>query len=173
MISNYNRIVILGSPGSGKTYLAKLISKITGIPAYHTDYIRRGESWYDKSVLEIQEGFNAILSTATWIIEGNCSVCLTERIQKADLIIVFKFSKMRVITNVFIRMIKNLGKTIPECPQCKEHINLEFLKYTWDFSYKRQPDIETIIEQNCKGDLVCFSNWRMYKQQFRGDKIDQ
>lgn len=171
MVQIYKKIIILGGPGAGKTYLAQHLSNITRIPIYHTDYIRRGDRWADKPLLEIENSFKSILLTSKWIIEGNCRVCLLERIQDAELVIILNFSKWRLMKNVLIRMVKNFGKPIPECPQCKEHFSLEFLKYTWTFTYKRLPQIETMVKENCNGKVICFLNWKKYTEYFEEGKF--
>ena len=41
----YNRIAIVGAPGTGKTTLANILSEIFNIPATHIDGIHHLENW--------------------------------------------------------------------------------------------------------------------------------
>ena len=39
------KILVIGSPGSGKSYFSKQLSKILNIPVYHLDLIYWHENW--------------------------------------------------------------------------------------------------------------------------------
>lgn len=59
------RIVITGSPLAGKTTLAGIIAKITGVPVFHTDDVKDLE-WSEAS----QAVSGWLAREGSWIIEG-------------------------------------------------------------------------------------------------------
>ncbi|MDX1739591.1 MAG: DNA topology modulation protein FlaR, partial [Alphaproteobacteria bacterium] len=69
----YQKLHIIGGPGSGKSYIARKLSEKYGLPQHdlddifwdrnHADYIRSGDE-------ARQTNLESILSNDTWIIEG-------------------------------------------------------------------------------------------------------
>jgi adenylate kinase family enzyme len=82
------KIRIIGSCGSGKSYLAKEISKILGITNYELDNMiwdRSGENLRFPEDIRDTE-FNRIVSSESWIIEGVQYNWTNESFRKADFI---------------------------------------------------------------------------------------
>jgi len=44
-IYNYNKIVIFGAAGAGKSYTAMRIAELTGYPVYHLDAVFFRDGW--------------------------------------------------------------------------------------------------------------------------------
>ena len=83
------KIIIIGCPGSGKTTFAEKLQRVTNLPLYYLDaiwhkpdrtHISREE--YDKKLAEI-------FQIEKWIIDGNYSRTMEERIQNSDTIFLF------------------------------------------------------------------------------------
>ena len=82
-----NRIMVVGSPGSGKSFFSTELSKKLNIPLYHLDNI-----WWNKDKTHIsREEFDAklkeIINKDKWIIDGDYSRTYSLRMEKADTII--------------------------------------------------------------------------------------
>ena len=80
------RILIIGSPGAGKSTFAKELAKRTEISLFHLDLI-----WFhDNGDMESREIFDKklqeILETARWIIDGYYPRTLEHRLKYADTI---------------------------------------------------------------------------------------
>ena len=78
------RILIIGSPGVGKSTFAKELAKRTGVPLFHLDLI-----WFhDNGDMESREIFDKklqeILETERWIIDGYYPRTLEHRLKYAD-----------------------------------------------------------------------------------------
>lgn len=135
----YNKILIVGGIGSGKTTLAKKLSKILKIKNYELDdiaYIRR--DIHEKQKPEIRDKkVKSILKKRKWIIEGFYSRAWTYPIyRKADIVLILNiktstsknrlirrfikrklsFKKKRNVNQKFKRMI-SLVKYIDEYPK--------------------------------------------------------
>ncbi|RRJ20788.1 topology modulation protein, partial [Pseudomonas aeruginosa] len=67
----YNKVLVIGSPGSGKSALSNYLSKYMSLPLYHLDQI----NWKDDNrTIEQDELINEIkdiLVQHYWIIDGN------------------------------------------------------------------------------------------------------
>lgn len=103
------RIHIIGSVGSGKTYLAKFLSKQLSIPFYQLDNIvwrRTPKGDVRNSEQERDRLFKEIISQESWVIEGAHHKWVSESFDKSDLIIYISPSKWSRDVRVFTRYIK-------------------------------------------------------------------
>ena len=70
------RLVIVGTSGSGKTTMAKALSRALGVPRIELDAINWRPGWYDIAVHEPDEFFRLVAAAAAgeaWVIDGNYS----------------------------------------------------------------------------------------------------
>ena len=100
----YNRIWIIGGSGSGKTYLARKISKILKIKNYELDDI----IWDKKYTLKrpkalMVKKLKKITKKEKWIIEGVSSSWIESGIKRADLVILLKVHSSKIIWRLFLR----------------------------------------------------------------------
>ena len=98
------RIMIVGKSGSGKTYFADKLSQSTGIKAIHLDKLYYNPDWshaYTKD--EFTTLVSEIINGDKWIIDGNYSRTMDERVRRADVIIFFNTSLLKSFYYVIIR----------------------------------------------------------------------
>jgi adenylate kinase family enzyme len=68
-----------------------------------------------------------------WVIDGNYSTTLEERMQRADTAIYLRVSRLTALWRVLTRRILYHGKVRAELPDgCYEKIDFEFLKWIWN-----------------------------------------
>lgn len=116
-MSTYNKILIVGGIGSGKTTLARKLSKLLKIRNYELDNIAyKRREIYEKYPPEIRDKkVKLLLKRKKWIIEGFYSRTWTHKIhKKADIIIILNVktsvSKSRLIRR-FIKRKLSLKKS--------------------------------------------------------------
>ena len=78
------KILVIGSPGSGKSYFSKKLSKILNIPVYHLDLIYWHENWVSMPKEEFEKKQNEIMEQDNWIIDGNYQRTLEIRLKNAN-----------------------------------------------------------------------------------------
>ncbi|MBU4501999.1 MAG: AAA family ATPase [Nanoarchaeota archaeon] len=112
----FERIYVLGTCGSGKSYLARELSEILGIKHYDLDDIfwerKFGKKRDKKERLKL---FRKLCNKKKWIVEGAYSVWIDYGIKKSDLVIVLDtkipVSLWRIIKRTIKReKSKKLGK---------------------------------------------------------------
>jgi len=145
------KIVIAGSPASGKTTLAYQLRDKFNIPLYHLDKIFWIESkgiTQEKFLLEQVK----ILNRDSWILDGGFvrSHSFDIRMQSADTIIIFDLPKLLIMWRLIKRYVQFLGKKRPDMPlRHNENISIiwHVIKYTLyypkDVLYKKLKEFST------------------------------
>ena len=144
---NWNRISIIGGPGTGKTTLSNELSKIYNIPAIHIDGIHHLENWQIRDKNERDKMILDIVEQEKWIIDGTYKDTLKKRLEKSDLIIWLDYSTCMLLKGVINRWIKGRGKEREEIPGCKERLNFKFLIYVSKYNKEKRK----FIVDNIKG----------------------
>ena len=144
------KIHIIGCSGSGKTYLARALSKKYNISHYDLDDIQWDNNSQGYGVKMPLEKRNAllqeILTNDEWIIEGVYYAWVQESFEKADIIYVLDIPKHIYISRIIIRFLKRkLGTEKGKKETLKSLCNL--LKWTNTFQTKNLTEIKYILEK--------------------------
>ena len=83
------KVIIIGCPGAGKSYFAKKLHSITGIPLYHLDMIWHKPDKTHIGRVEFDETLKRIFPNDAWIMDGNYSRTMEMRMHACDTIILF------------------------------------------------------------------------------------
>ncbi|MEB7779864.1 topology modulation protein [Mammaliicoccus fleurettii] len=127
----YKRIMIIGSPGSGKSTLGHKLHNKIDLPLYHLDEIQwiNNKETIDSKLFE--KTLNELVERDEWIIDGNYNRTIEVRLKRADLVIWLNYSR----TICMFRIFKRLFQSIFINPQGgnPKTISLEFIKFVWNF----------------------------------------
>lgn len=87
-----DKIIIIGCPGSGKSYLSRYLKDYSKLPLYHLDNLYWFGDYDHISEEEFVSKVNKIMSTDKWIIDGHFKSSIEDRIKNAQAIIYFNLS---------------------------------------------------------------------------------
>lgn len=126
------KISILGYSGSGKSSLAKVLSKKYDLTTLHFDSIQFLENWKvrDKEEkMKIVENF--LNKEKSWVLDGNYSkLYFDRRMEESDTIIFLLFNRFACLSRAYKRYKKYKNKTRPDMAEgCNEKFDLEFIKW--------------------------------------------
>jgi GNAT superfamily N-acetyltransferase len=82
----YQKMLVLGSPGAGKSYLSRELALRFSYPVVHMDVLYWRENWAHLSDEEMLKALDKVLAEKSWIIDGNYASTLEHRYQKADIV---------------------------------------------------------------------------------------
>ncbi|MBI6548494.1 hypothetical protein [Xenorhabdus lircayensis] len=129
MIDNMHRILVIGSPGAGKSTFAKKLSQICSIPLFHLDQEYWQQGWIAPSAEEWQQKLWFLTNRSEWIIDGNYGSSLSQRLEKADTVIHLYLPTYICLFQALKRIFKWHGKQRPDMASgCHEKMNINFLR---------------------------------------------
>lgn len=136
------RVCVIGCGGSGKTTFSKKLAALTNLPLIHLDMLYWYPGWVIKPQTEFDDEINHILKQSSWIMDGNYIWTLPKFFNYTDTIIWLDYSTWHCLCGVFKRLIQNFGRTRDDmAPGCKEHFDLSFIEYVFNFRRTKRPEI--------------------------------
>ena len=107
----YKRIYIIGNSASGKSRLAKRLSRILKIKSYDLDdFYWKRKFTKKRDIKEIQKKVTEIATKEKWIIEGVYSSCIKCSIDRADLIIWLDYTFPVILLRLLMRQLRDRQK---------------------------------------------------------------
>lgn len=124
------RVLIIGSPGAGKTFLSKQLAEKLKLPLIHLDHLYYKPDWVSIEKPEFDKLLQVELEKDSWIMDGNYNRTIPHRIKYADTVICLDYGRWicawRAIKRCFIN-------SIDQAEGCPQKIDFKFLKYIlWD-----------------------------------------
>lgn len=142
------RVLVMGSPGSGKSMFAKKLSAITGIPVVSIDALFWKPGWTPSEDAEFDDRVAEAAQAPRWIMDGNyLSHAGMLRRERADTVIWLDLPRVTSMIGVMTRIVTSYGRVRSEMtPGCPEKINAEFLGYVWTFRREQRPGLARFLE---------------------------
>jgi adenylate kinase family enzyme len=143
------RILVMGSSGSGKSTFARRLSAITNIPTVSLDALFWRPGWIEPNKDEFKQRVAEAVSQPRWIMDGNYlrSGVGELRRELSDTVIWFDLPHSTCMLGVLRRMAGSYGRVRLEMAEgCPEKIDFEFLRYVWTFHQQQRPKLVTYFE---------------------------
>lgn len=87
----FEKIIVIGSPGAGKSTFSRKLRDITGLPLYYLDMLWHRPDKTNISKEKFDEELNRIILGDRWIIDGNYSRTLETRLKRCDTVFLMDF----------------------------------------------------------------------------------
>lgn len=164
-----NRILVIGSPGSGKSTFSRKLSGILEIPLTHLDMLFWNE---DKTTVDnhiFLKRLDKALSGESWIIDGNYLNTLEIRLKKSDTVFFLDYTLETCLEGVKSR----IGKPRLDMPWIETEEDPGFTDYIIDFNTTQIPKIKEILEENSDKKIVTFKDRKdaiLYLNNLKKDK---
>ena len=149
------KVIIIGSPGAGKSTFARKLGDVTGIHLYHLDML-----WHnvDKSHVS-REVFDArldeIFKQDEWIIDGNYGRTLERRLIECDTVFFMDYPLEVCLSGIESR----IGKKREDMPWTETEFDEEFKQWVIDFPKEQLPRIYELIEKYSEGrEIIIFKS---------------
>lgn len=137
------RIMIIGSPGAGKSTFARKLRGITELPLYYLDTIWHKPDRTNISKEEFDERLKEIVKEDRWIIDGNYQRTLKIRLERCDTVFFLDYPLEICLKGAEGR----IGKRREDLPWLETEFDEEFRQYIVDFSKDQLPEIYRLLEE--------------------------
>ncbi len=155
-----NRVMILGSAGSGKSTLSRKLSSILDLPVIHLDKYYWKPNWVPTPAEEWDRVVEELTMTEQWIIDGNYSRTLDLRISRADVVIYLDMPRWLCMYRIVKRRVMYHRKSRPDMNEgCPEKLDVEFIKWVWNYRTRsRTKTIEKLERSKNQTEIIIARN---------------
>ncbi len=141
------KVLIIGSPGAGKSTFARQLQHITGLPLYHLDMLWHKADRTTVTQQQFDRALSPILQQDSWIIDGNYSRTLPLRLQYCDTVFFLDYPTEVCLQGVQSR----IGQSRPDMPWIEQEFDPEFYQYILHFNQEKRPALYADLQSAPQG----------------------
>ena len=124
------RVLVIGSPGAGKSTLAAKLACRTNLPLIHLDQHAWLPGWKEMDRQQWQARVRELVAGREWIIDGNYTGTLAMRLERADTVVLLDYPAWLCLGRVLRRVVTTRGRVRADMAEgCPEQFDLGFLLY--------------------------------------------
>ncbi len=138
-----NKIIVIGSPGAGKSTFSRMLRDKTGLPLYYLDMIWHKADRTTVSKDEFDSKLKEIITKEQWIIDGNYQRTLEVRLKACDTVFLLDFPLEVCLSGAKSRV----GIKREEVPWVEEELDPEFRQFIIEFPEKKLPEIYELLDK--------------------------
>ena len=138
------RVLVMGSSGSGKSTFAQRLARLTRLPFVSLDALYWQPGWQPSEPEPFQQRVAEVSNGPAWVMDGNyiSSGAGELRRELADTVIWFDLPRRLCLTGIMKRIMTTYGQVRPEMAEgCPEQIDLEFIRYVWTYRQQQRPKL--------------------------------
>ena len=149
------RILVIGSCGAGKTTLARAIADRHHLPVIHLDQHYWRPAWVAPSDAEWRVQVARLAAQPRWVMDGNYSGTLPQRIVLADAIVYLDMPRWLCLLRVLRRTLFGFGRPRADvAPGCPERFDPKFILWVWNYPRRSRPKTLRLLETTAKPVVV-------------------
>jgi adenylate kinase family enzyme len=161
------RVVIIGPTAAGKSTLASKLSPLLDIPVYHLDALYWRPGRVPTPPGEWNAFVHGIVAEDEWIIDGNFTQTLPERMEAADTIIFLDLPRSLCAAAVTRRRILYGVRRAPGMPVgSRPMFNVRLFRWIWTFPQDHRPVFLKLLETYAPGRRIEILRSRQEVRQF-------
>ena len=155
------KVIIIGSPGAGKSTFARKLRDRTGLPLYYLDMLWHRPDQTNVSIEEFDAKLGDILHRGEWIVDGNYMRTLEWRLSECDTAFFLDYPPEICLSGAAARV----GREREDMPWVEAEFDPEFRRWIEDFPRNQLPRIQELLAKYREGrEIILFRS--------RGDADD-
>ncbi len=145
-VASSKRILILGSPGAGKTTFAIRLGRVLDLGAIHLDAHFWKPGWLATPQSQWRTTVASLIQQDSWIMDGTYESSLDLRIPAAESIILIESSRWTCLWRALKRRATVDDHSRPDAPSGQK-LELAFLRYIWQYPVVTRPFVAECIRK--------------------------
>lgn len=137
------KVMIIGSPGAGKSTFARKLRDVTGLPLFYLDMLWHKPDQTTISKVEFDQKLQSIIENEQWIIDGNYLRTLEWRLAACDTVFLLDYPLEVCLSGVESR----IGQAREDLPWQETVFDPEFKQWIIDFEKDQLPQIKALLDQ--------------------------
>ena len=137
------KIIIIGSPGAGKSIFSTKLCNITKLPLYHLDMLYHNADGTHIPKEEFDNRLKEIFKEDSWIMDGNYQRTLEMRLRECDTLFLLDFPTDVCISGAESRV----GKKRDDLPWIEENLDENLKQSIINFSTQKLPEIYKLLDK--------------------------
>ena len=143
------RVLVIGPGGSGKSTFAARLGQILGIEVKHLDRFYWRAGWTKPSNEDWIKTVNELISGESWIVDGNYSGTLVQRLERCDTVIFLDMPRLLCMWRITKRRVIYRNRSRPDMAEgCAEKLDREFISWVWNYSHRSRPKVIKLLNEN-------------------------
>jgi adenylate kinase family enzyme len=142
------RILVIGSPGAGKSTLASRLAGRLNLPLIHLDREYFGPGWTMPPRAEWRERVKALAARPAWVMDGNYASTFDIRVPRATAVVWLDLPRWQCALSVLWRVARNYGRPRPDLGTAgPERFDWSFMRWIWSYPEKMRPKTIRMLER--------------------------
>lgn len=146
------KVIVIGSPGAGKSTFARRLRDKTGLPLHYLDMLWHKPDRTAVSKEEFDAQLEKLLKQDRWILDGNFQRTLELRLKICDTVFFLDYPLELCLASVERR----IGQVREDMPWIETEFDPEFRQWIIDFQQKQLPQTYELLKayQNQKNIVI-------------------
>lgn len=137
------KVIVIGSPGAGKSTFSRKLRDKTGLPLFYLDMIWHKPDKTNITREEFREELEKIFKKDAWIIDGNYLWTLEMRLEACDTVFFLDYPVEACLEGASSR----IGTEREDLPWEETEFDEEFRQYIVDFPKEQLPKMYELLEK--------------------------
>jgi adenylate kinase family enzyme len=135
------RILVIGSCGTGKSTLAREVGPRLGLPVIHLDREYWQPGWVAPEPAAWRARVEGLAARDAWVMDGNYSGTFDIRVPRAEAIVWLDLPRRIYFPRAVWRLLKGYGQVRDDIgPGCPERFDWDFLaNWVWTYPTRSRP----------------------------------
>ena len=148
------KIIVIGSPGSGKSTFAKALHDKTAIELFHLDMLYWNENKTTVGKHVFLQRLSSVLARDEWILDGNYASTMEERLAACDTVFFLDYPAEVCLEGVRRRR----GKPRSDMPWIETEEDAEFIEFIKSYNEQQKPRVLELLKKYCDKNIVIFES---------------